>query len=236
MHNDLERFWEELDEQLLVNAPKPRQTENGWIITPDTPTKDALLQGTMPSGVFEVWKPIWRQVGFLFQDWNVVLRLFGEEEAALTLYEALPYLSARLYGSMTDAIFLCVTRLTDPASQGRDRFNLTLSHLAQTVRAAGIGEVADALDVQITVVTGQAALIRRHRDKRISHSDLPTALGTRPLEAADRDEIGTVLGGIGDVVNAVAHAYSGCVTAFDHDAASGEARALVALLQGRTDP
>jgi len=168
----------------------------------------------VPKGFREPHDLLQQDVISLHSDWKIFLQLYGQsEERVELLAEVAPHFFATVQEALVHNIYLGVTRLTDPASQGSNK-NLSLYRLAQLVEENGDSELAARLQRRLEDLSLNVDPLRVFRNWRLAHNDLPIALGEKELPVIHRSQVEQVLAGIRGLMNEVSGFYGEGKTLF----------------------
>jgi AbiU2 len=159
----------------------------------------AQMIESMPSSIAEVFEELHQDVCQIYLEWNLYREVFGESEDRIAL---LNRTAKTLFGSLQrmlqDSVYLGLTRMTDPA-RNRHHDNLTLRQLCE--RALG-QDPSFLASVEKAVANAERICLpfRDHRNKRIAHSDMPSAM-KRTFVRPSRQSVEEALGSIAAVMN-----------------------------------
>jgi hypothetical protein len=157
----------------------------------------------MPEEIRRLYVELCEDACSLRHKWEFYLELFGKPENAFllaNLTRASFYVLRELLG---DGITMAICRIDDIAQMGRFK-NLTIHTLKEKCGSIpGISELCDRLHVACEP-------FRRHRDKRIGHTDLETTLAPQenPLPVINQSQVEAVLSAIEQIMRAVHAQYS----------------------------
>ena len=192
----------------------------------------------MSSNTQEIFNEISRELQWLHVRWIFYRQLFeSSQKRRIDLLNESASLSFWLVeSSFIDGILLGLCKLTDPANTGR-KDNLTFKQLQIAVEdddpnlppdiKKKLKDTLDNLD--------KCEEFRKHRNKRLTHLDLETALGTalNPLPPVTVQMIEETLEYMRDYLNAIEQHYDDRETGYDNISLSfhGDGEALVYLLK-----
>ena len=113
--------------------------------------------------------------------WTVYCELFDDEEGVKLLNASGSYVFFLLQRLLLDDTMIALSRLTDPASSGRDKENASLKNLLQ--RAAHIVSPATLAEASADMdrLEKHVENVRTFRMKVLAHSDLRHALKVESL-------------------------------------------------------
>lgn len=178
----------------------------------------------------KVFYALWQEVGWLHNEWDEYLQLFGTKESRIRLMnDAAPRFFRMIQDELVDAIVLRIARLTDPP-KSIGKSNLTIRQLPTQIKDQSFSNQVLNL-VKAAVAAAGACRARRHR--RIAHNALDLSLGvqTDPLPDLTRENITAAIVSLAEVVNAVSFHYVNSTTKFGLGNTSGGARALIRILE-----
>jgi len=184
--------------------------------------------------VAKLYKPLWRQVAWLFAKWQTYLRLFGTSEDDLSvLNRAAGSFAALIQNVLIGDLLLTASRLTDPKGAGL-RTNLSLETLVHAIEADKYAELREEAEKRLAHAYEKTSFARDWRNRQIAHLDLHTELGSRadPLSPYTRGELQDALDAIAAVLNTLNAGFSGSTTFFgDFIDGPGNAGALIKHLR-----
>ena len=170
----------------------------------------------VPPEVAALYKPLWREVAWLFAKWRTYIRLFGTSEDDLAvLNRAAGSFVALIQNVMVGDLIIAISRLTDAKGTGQ-RTNLSLDALTQAVDAAVYPSLRAELDRCVSDAHERAAFARDWRNRQVAHLDLRTALGTHaePLSRYTRAQVQSAIETIAETLNKVSKHFDGNTTMF----------------------
>jgi hypothetical protein len=179
-----------------------------------------------------VFQHLWQEVAQLHSTWKVFSQLYtvGEERVAL-LRRTAPKFFGIIQRVLLDSIILSISRLTDPdRSAGRD--NLSLMRLVTHISAEHDADLYDRASQALEDLSNHCAPFRPHRNQRIAHIDLNTALhpNPAPLPAFDGQRIQIALEKIAELMNMIELHFDDATTAYDQVVIEGDGDRLILLL------
>ena len=104
----------------------------------------------------------WKSYEYLYQNSRLRVELLNKSAS---------YFFGRLQRILLDDLILGITRLSDPAQQGKSE-NQSLPRLKNEVFALGHFALAESLDLRLTDIKSQCCPFKTHRNKRVAHTDL----------------------------------------------------------------
>lgn len=168
--------------------------------------------GRIPASSESVVKRIRRELDVLYARWQLWEELFGASQLRMDLLNdrAVTFFGL-IWESLMDDITMGLCRLTDPA--GRGGRNLSLGRLVLDAQATGDEEFVRILRARQKIATRRTRAFRKHRNKRIAHLCLDSALKSSeyPLPGISRAMFDDALESIGDFLGE----YSGRLTGAD---------------------
>ncbi len=97
-----------------------------------------------------------------------------------------------VHNVLIDDGIISLSKLTDPAGKGK-RNKLSFARLQKQMRNNGDKKLADELSRILQTLDEKSQLIRAHRNKRIAHLDLQTAINKVKLDKISVKMIGEML-------------------------------------------
>jgi AbiU2 len=150
----------------------------------------------------DVRKVFWslhREVLELFYQWKIYRQLFDSGENNLeVLNRSGSNVFALMHNLVVNDTFLRLCRLTDPI-KGSTRENLSFRYFVNRLGAIIAKEDRKRLKGQLAKLEGLTKSIRQHRNRRLAHLDLNSAIKWEGLPWALIDQINDAL----DLVNAI---------------------------------
>ena len=158
----------------------------------------------MPEEVREPFDVIKGDVVNLHAKWKVYRQLFTTPDSERTHLDAARNAFALIQESMVADVIMTLSRLSDPARQGKNA-NLSLEHLAVALVDVGKERLADEVRQKATRAKGACERARHHRDKTLAHRDLAVALGgaTAELPGLSLEKIEEALQAIRECLNVI---------------------------------
>ena len=139
--------------------------------------------------------------------WQMFEGLFSEPSNFIAFNRCGANFWVHLHSYLLDLLFLSISRFFDPAVQLRQQ-NLSLQVVADLPEARPIaGELRRRLD-QMKPVWERG--IKTWRNKRLSHSDMPTALGSATLPDIPTSDILALVEGISSFAWEIDHRLNQC--------------------------
>ena len=134
----------------------------------------------MPNDSEGLFKAIRREFTDRYVEWLIYHQLFGTQERVALLNETASSVFSIVQRLFLDNFVLAFSRLTDGASTGGNK-NLSIRRFINAVQAED-PELADLLDEKYEELKNQVSRFRTHRNKRLAHLDLATAIQPAKLE------------------------------------------------------
>jgi len=160
------------------------------------------IDGPMPPPIKEVFENLRYEVTWLYSKWAIYSQLFCRGEEQLSFLDSMaPGFFVIIRDSLENELIVGLCRLTDPTTTGR-RENLTLARLAETLEEA---DIAKEFQSRLHKIDQACSPLREWRNRRLAHSDFPTALGQSqfPLPKVAWETIDSTLKSIGNLMNLV---------------------------------
>jgi hypothetical protein len=187
-----------------------------------------------PTHVAELYKPLWRQVAWLFAKWQTYPRLFGTSEDDIkVLNRAAGSFAALIQNVLVGDLLLTASRLTDPKGSGL-RTNLSLETLVHAIETDKYAQLREEAEEQLADAYAKTSFAREWRNRQIAHLDLRTELRScaDSLSPYTRGQVQDALDAIAAVLNTLNAAFSGSTTFFgDFIDGPGTAGALIKHLR-----
>jgi hypothetical protein len=139
------------------------------------------VDGPMPPEIKEIFEALRYEIAWLHAKWSIYSQLFCQGDARLEFLDSMaPGFFVIVRDSLLNELIVGLCRLTDPSTTGR-RENLTLARLAESLEVANIDPAIRQQFASYLVSLDQTCSpLRAWRNRRLGHSDLPTALGNSP--------------------------------------------------------
>jgi hypothetical protein len=188
----------------------------------------------MGSCIGPIFNALYHDVLWLHMRWNQYRLLYGEKPERIDmLNEAAPVFFRLLQDTLWEQTLLDISRLNDPAQQGKNGkyLNLSLEQLAQSfpsdspLKAITIERLRD--------VRNAAAFAVDWRNRRIAHRELNLALQrpVRPLTPGSRLKVEMALSRIDDLMNEINKHYLDSTIIFAGMDMQGDATQLLYRLR-----
>jgi hypothetical protein len=139
------------------------------------------IDGPMPTGVKEIFEALRYEVAWLHAKWSIYSQLFCQGDERLEFLDSMaPGFFVVVRDSLQNDLIVGLCRLTDPSTIGKKE-NLTLSRLAESLGADNNSlPLIQQFGFQLDYLNQTCSPLREWRNRRLGHSDLPTALGSGP--------------------------------------------------------
>lgn len=186
-----------------------------------------------PKAVQDIFEPMKEEITWLHVRWIIYKQLFESSAQRIDLLnECASVFFWIIQGVLIDEVQLGLGKLTDPANTaGKD--NLSFCQLQEVIEVHD-QNFADNIKTKLAELLSKVKEIRTHRDKRLAHLDLRTAMkdGAQSLPPVTIQTIEDALCSARDYMNAIEEHYCGRTTGYDNFLMSGnDGEALVSLLR-----
>jgi hypothetical protein len=188
----------------------------------------------IPEPVYEVFDRIRKEVLWMHVTWTIYRQLFAHSEQRIELLNKCGGLAFRIFEeTLWDGIQLSLTKLTDPATSfGKD--NLTFEQLQARLEKSEDTTPCAKLRNLLDGLKDKCAAVRRHRNKRLAHFDLKTAMQDGAnLDPISRRMIEEVLSLVREYMNIIDSHYDQNDTKYEQvlGISTADGNALVAWLK-----
>jgi len=187
----------------------------------------------MPSQIAEVFQELEGEIQWLYARWIIYRQLFASSERRIDLLNE----SASVFFYIVQDVLLgevqvALSKLTDSARSGKDD-NLSLEQLQSRVEVQCEQKLAATLRKLLDDLLAKCQCIRLHRNKRLAHFDLKTAIQStsNPLPGVSRQTIQEALNLVCEYMNTIERHYTQPETSYENFIMHSDANALVALLK-----
>jgi hypothetical protein len=184
----------------------------------------------LPANIEEVFEPLKKQITLLHAKWIIYRQLFGSSERRI---ELLNECASMCFIIIQDAILqeveITLSKLTDPP-----RKNLSLKQLYKRIEAHGNSDFVRSLGKLLEDLKIKCEDIRKHRDKRLAHFDLTTAMQNswNLLPGISRQMIEEALEVTRNFMNTIEIYYIGSTYRYEHCIMSTtDGEALISILK-----
>ncbi len=144
----------------------------------------------MSTSYESVFKCIDTSVHSLTYRWKIYCELFDSGEDSITLLNSS---GASVFGLLQrlllDDTILCLSRLTDPASSGKDKDNASFQYLIDLARSTLDASIIAEIDIKLNQLDQHVKNIRAYRMKALAHADLKHATKAVVLPNIRYDEL-----------------------------------------------
>lgn len=184
----------------------------------------------MPEVISSDFEAIHRDIVWLHIQWKLYRELFGvNAEHVAILNKAAPAFAYCIQGVMQDAVYLGITRLTDPPQQGPFS-NLTLSRLEIALDGDEYINLKEQLKELLHEIDIACKKFRSHRNKRIAHADRSEA-GKATFKRPSRDDIEKALDVLRRFMNTIYRHFRDGEIAYEHSSYVGGGGSLLYSLR-----
>jgi AbiU2 len=139
----------------------------------------------------QIYDQVHQQVARLHAYWKILDQLYATAQRRQLLDNMAPAFFGIVEESLTESVFMILSRLTDPAETRRGRNtdqNLSLARLVESVQDAD-SEFNQAIDTTLRGIQQHCRVFRDWRNRVIAHADQPTAFQIRPLPTILQEEV-----------------------------------------------
>jgi hypothetical protein len=187
----------------------------------------------MPHTLAEIHERLQQEVSNLHAKWRIFRQLYTvSQERIGILRKTTPGFFGLIQRVLLDDISLTISRLTDPLkSAGKE--NLSLALLVESASSTDDTHFRSRTQRALEDLQEHCAPFRAHRNRKIAHRDLPTALEyhPEPLPSVDGEKIDNALKMIAAFMNDFQNHYEQTSMAYEHVVISGDANDLVYFLE-----
>jgi AbiU2 len=192
-----------------------------------------ILEVSMSPDDANTFSTLENKVIWLHAKWAIYRQLYGTDEETVNLLNESACGFFGMYQSvLLDEVLLTLARLTDPVEQGKYE-NLTLEHLVQLAETRADRRLLPDVRALLAEVVTKCEPFRRHRMKRIAHTDLPTALKVvqNPLPDLSREMIEDALRSLRRLMLALRTGFGKDEMVYDRFTPTGDGKALLWCLR-----
>jgi hypothetical protein len=162
----------------------------------------------------ELYERLRRELTMIAGELTVFRELYASDPSNIDLMNrTLPAVMRVIQDALREAVVLGLSRLGDPASQGRF-LNLTFASLVVAVRDDGNPALADCLEAHQQAFLHASSNMREWRNKSIAHSDRAVGEGRLVLPPLATEELETALRSAADFLNAFSYPRSQSRTSY----------------------
>lgn len=189
--------------------------------------------GQIPAQIDEVFQELRDEVTWLYVRWIIYRQLFAASERRIDL---LNESASVFFYVIQDVLFwevqIALSKLTDPARIGRYD-NLSLEQLQIRVETHGDLQFAAKLRVLLDELHTKCQYFRAHRNKRLAHFDLTTAMQStsNPLPGVSMQMIQQALDLLCEYMNTIERHYTETETGYENFIMHSGGNELVSLLK-----
>jgi hypothetical protein len=200
-------------------------------------TDDIAKKREMPEGLAKIYEGIHQEASWLHAKWKIFRQLFGASEEQIDLLNrTAPGFFVIIEDVLLDEIVLSFGRLTDPLTTGqgpRTRENLSLARLVESLKVTEPLEFCESIGASVSALHEHCKVFRDWRNRRIAHTDLPTALKYHPdpLPGISRKMIEDALQMISRLLNRVLGHFENVETGYDDVTIRGDGETIIFYLQ-----
>ena len=164
--------------------------------------------------------------------WKVYRQLFGTSEARVDLLSKfVPDGAGLIQRTLVDSVILAACRLCDPPGMRRNK-NLTLQRLVDSLDPKPDSKQKAYFNSQLASIKNLVNTLRKHRHKRLAHSDLKIAMAKMELlPGVSRQAVEDVLRAIRELLNTINLSYRNTEVAYEYVDLHGDGDALIWCLQ-----
>jgi len=211
----------------------PEQTI-GFIQVSITCTMSASLsQSKIPTQFIAIYDELRTEITWLHGRWNTYRELFAESPKRIELLnDSAGTFFYIIQEIMFDEVQICLSKLTDPASQGKHD-NLSLEQLQRQLHHFGDANLASTCRALLENTQDKCKIFKLRRHKTLAHFDLPTALKqlSSPLPGVSRKMIEDALVSVRDYMNAIETHYNESEWGYEHFLLNGPSASLLTTLR-----
>lgn len=144
--------------------------------------KRGAILSDIPASIKVVFDQLSDEVMWMHTKWVNHTQLFrSSEKRRKMLTECASTFFFIVHNVLIDDAIMSLSKLTEPAGSGNRR-RLSFARLQKEVRNNGDRKLADELSRIVQKLDEKGQLIRAHRNKRIAHLDLQTAINKVKLD------------------------------------------------------
>jgi hypothetical protein len=187
----------------------------------------------IPEGLNDIYESLWRELVWLHSQWQTFYQLYAvNKEQVQFLNDKAPAFFRTIQDSLVQAIFMSLSRLTDPLRTGKKE-NLSLMRLLEHIDPSQESEFRNNVTGQLNSILDHCAPFREWRNRGFAHNDLPTALKFHPdpLPEIGKEVVEEALRMMRNLMNSIQGHYENGETAYDNIIERGGAEDIVFYLQ-----
>lgn len=189
---------------------------------------DQKIQERLPADLAAQFRPLFKDIFWLGMKWHEYSVLFGDKANFELLNRSAGYLFLIIQDTMWDDLLLHISRLVGQKSTF-GKANLTIQRIPDLIQDGNLqGRIAPLVSACIA----HCIFVADHRNKRLAHYDLDTAMGEREqrLTGVSRLQIQQAVEILQEIVRSIYAHYADTHFVFDTNLQSGNADALVRAL------
>ena len=187
----------------------------------------------IPPSFTEIFYELRNQITWLHSRWIIYRQLFGHSERRIELLnECASVFFYIIQEVLLGEVLVALSKLTDPA-RSMNHDNLSLEQLQSRTEAEGKTQLTTILRNLLDRLHGKCQTFRLHRNKRLAHFDLTTAMQSTPnlLPGISREMIEEALKLVREYMNTIEEHYNQSETGYEHFIMSSDGDALVTILK-----
>jgi hypothetical protein len=148
-----------------------------------------------PESLGEAFQKVQDEVSLMHTKWEIYRELFLRSDKRRKLLTESAYAFFFLIRVvLLDDVRVSLSRLTEPARDKKNHANLSFARLRELAEENGDSDFAEELKKQLAELGKKCRVIKTHRNKRLAHNDLTTAMqGGANLEPISVEDIESVL-------------------------------------------
>lgn len=183
----------------------------------------------IPEQIRNVFKELCWDMASLHQKWDFYLELFSDEETTALLSDVARASFNIIGESLEHAMTMAICRLSDPPQSQGSR-NLSLPALVENFAVISSN---DTLKMRLEEFQMACKPVRRHRNKRVGHRDLNTAIKPQanPLPKITPGQMNQILELASEILNSVYQHFAANAELGFQPLAVGGADALIHALR-----
>lgn len=189
---------------------------------------DQKIQEQLPADLAVQFRPLFKDILWLGMKWHEYSVLFGNMANYELLNRTAGYLFLIVQDTMWDDLLLHISRLVGPRlSRGKE--NLTIRRIPDLIENQELhGKVSQSIESCVA----HCSFVKDHRNKRLAHYDLETAVENREehLTGVSRMQIRQAVEMLQEIIRVVYAHYADTHFVFDTNLSSGNADSLVHAL------
>ena len=184
----------------------------------------------MAEKIEELLQAISEEIGELHLKWLLFSQLFKDKETVDLLNESAPTFFGVCQSMFLNDIILSISRLTDPSKTG-NKENLTLARILDSIDPS-LFQLKTELIETLEIVKNSCDFARKHRNRRVAHTDLKTYFQDHPepLLSSTKEKIEEALLGLRTFINKVELHFTQNETGYEYLAVVEGASSLIGCL------